>query len=122
MQRDIIIADWSGEIFRQAKDSVDVIRGLNVLAKCTNLTILIDGEKIVSKDERQIARTDALMLLRSCLDSNMLQQPIRIEVVFTKADIFRNGSRSGADTFIKQTKEQCHRSFAGGSPQGQLFL
>ena len=112
LTREVLVADWWGETFRQVKDSVDFVRGLSVLNSCTNLTILIDGEKIASNNERQIARSDALMVLRSCLDSEMLPEQARVEVVFTKADLFRRKQNRTDSGFIKATNEQFENNFA----------
>ena len=118
--RDILIADWWGETFRQAKDSVDFVRSLNLLKRCNHLTILIDGEKIASSDDRQVARSDALMVLRSCLDSAMLLPQVRVEIVFTKADIFKTSQTRETTKFIEQTTKQCEINFA--SRVGRLIF
>jgi hypothetical protein len=85
--RNLLIADLSGEHYQNAKDSVDECRSLPLIRRADHFVLLVDGAKLVKPDQRQSAKNDAIMLLRSCLDAGQLGQRSLVDVLFSKWDL-----------------------------------
>jgi len=82
-----LLTDVTGERFRQARDSSEECRKLGVLKRADHVVMLIDGQKLVSTRDRHQAAAEADMLLRSCLDAEMLSTNSFVDVVVAKWDI-----------------------------------
>lgn len=84
---DLLITDLSGEIFRNALNSTDECRRLTILRRADVFSLLIDAGRLASTSERHQAKAEALLLLRSCVEADMLHQRSVVDVVFSKWDL-----------------------------------
>lgn len=85
--KNMLIADLSGEHFKDAKDSIDECRRFSLIRRADHFVLLLDGEKLLQHDRRQSAKNDAIMLLRSCLDAGQLGPRSLVDVLFSKWDL-----------------------------------
>ncbi len=84
---DLLFLDMSGEDFEDARDSVDECAKLHFLRRADHFVLLVDGERLADGTNRQKAKTDALTLLRSCFDSQQLDQHSLVDVLISKWDL-----------------------------------
>jgi hypothetical protein len=84
---DILFSDIYGEAFRRAADSADECRKLSILKRADHVAVLIDGEKAVSRQDRQGAFSSADALIGQCLDTGMLGATSLVQTVVTKWDV-----------------------------------
>jgi hypothetical protein len=89
---DILFSDIYGEAFRRAADSAAECSKFLILKRADHVTILIDGEKAVSKTDRQEAFSSADALLGQCLDTGMLGTGSSVQAVVTKWDVVEKAS------------------------------
>jgi len=85
---DFLFTDVSGEMYEHARDSTTECEQLTFLKRASHFLLFLDGEKAVQPDKRWAMFQDAKSLLRSCLDSNMLDRECFITVVWSKCDYF----------------------------------
>lgn len=93
--RQLLIADMSGELFREARDASDDARKLSLLRRADRLTFLLDGEKLASSSERAIAYHDARGILRALAEEGLFGRRTELDLVFAKWDVVE---REGTDT------------------------
>lgn len=104
--RDLLITDWSGEVFQLAKNSTEYCRSLTVLPRCDHVAIVVDGSQLAMVDGRHRAQADANMLLQRFLDSGMVGQKHLVDVIFTKWDIVKSSeSTTDYEDFISNLQE-----------------
>jgi hypothetical protein len=89
--RNLLLADVSGEVFREMKSHPAVAADLAILARCDHLTILVDGAKLAVPADRQVAINDARVILRASLEYGRLHPSAQIQIVLAKSDRVRRG-------------------------------
>lgn len=110
--RNVLFSEISGDFLRLAKDSTDECRRLTVSRRADHFAILIDGAKLVQPHHRFPAANDAALLLRSCLDADMLGRSSFVDVLFTKWDVVaRSADVPEIEQFIaaftERTRQHC---------------
>jgi hypothetical protein len=110
IQKDLLIADLSGEDYREAKDDYDLCKAMSILARSDHLAVLVDGAKLCMPDTRQQAFTDAQKLLRMCLDTGILNAAALVQVIFTKWDIVEGSEKKESVLRFVESKEMEFRT------------
>lgn len=82
----LLIADLSGEVFKELKFHPAVAGELPILQSCDHLTIVIDGARLGVQSERQASINDALACLRACVAFGELRPESTVELVVAKWD------------------------------------
>jgi hypothetical protein len=106
---DILFSDIYGEAFRRAADSADECCKFTILKRADHVAVLIDGEKAVSRQDRQGAFSSVDALLGQCLDSGMLGSTSFVQAVVTKWDKIAASAASNAafvDSKLKWLSER----------------
>jgi hypothetical protein len=83
----LLLSDISGELFKRIRDSSDAVNDVAALGRADHVCIVIDGEKLVSGEARQLARNDSRSILRSLIESGRLWRDCVIDLVITKWDV-----------------------------------
>jgi len=109
--RNLLISDVSGENFEQMQNSVDVCRQTPILRCARRFALLLDTDRLKTPLLRSAHVQNSLMIVRSCLDSGMLQSKIPVDVLFTKWD-HAPFSEQEFLSFIEHTKTTFRKSFA----------
>ncbi len=91
--RDLLIADWSGEVFREMRDDVQTAKSHPLLPRADHIAFLVSGESLGSREYRQEAYHEADMLIQSMLDAGV--DSAAKSVIYTKWDAALEGN--GAD-------------------------
>ncbi len=115
---DFLFIDVSGEVFDGARDLISECQQLDFLKMADHFLLLMDCEKIIDLNKRNLVTHDAAMLLRSCLDSGMLSPSCFVSVLWTKYDFIAAAGNGEHDTFLKKAEEELKKQF--GSRVGSL--
>lgn len=83
---DLLFVDMSGEHYEAVRDSVDECKNVPLIRRADHFVLLVDGERLADLAQRQKARTDARMLMRSCFDSGEMKPTSLVDVLVTKWD------------------------------------
>jgi hypothetical protein len=104
--QDVLITDLPGEICRLVRDSSDDCRRLAVLRRADHFVLLIDGAKLAARATRVEAYANAVALIRSCIDAEMLDTGCRVLVLLTKWDLIADAGRSDAQNYVGQIERR----------------
>ncbi|HEY3295372.1 MAG TPA: hypothetical protein VGL38_08030 [bacterium] len=115
LQKQVIFAVPSGELYELACDSADDCRALVFLRRADVLAILINGEKLSNADTRAYELDSAIQMLRSFLDANMIGTSTRVEYLISKYDCIRRGGQDAED-FANMTKKRLNVAFSSLLP------
>lgn len=97
-RQDLVLSDVSGELFQQVTDYSLQPSHFSVIQRANNLTIVIDGARILDVANRQSVQTQTRVLLRSLIESNSLNKDCRIQIVFSKWDLVADSEKSAPFT------------------------
>lgn len=112
--RDLLLCDLTGEDFREAKDSSEACRRLNIVRRADYFVLLIDGEKLANPAARNRAKNDPSTLLRNCLDTGMLGHDSAVDVLYTKWDkIEARSDKEEIAAFADVVDDEFRRLYAG---------
>lgn len=87
----LLFADMAGEYFRRARDSAEECRRLTILRRTDHLVLLVDGQLLSDRRQRQVALRDAKLLLRRFIECEMIGKLTAIQVVVSKWDLVVSG-------------------------------
>lgn len=115
--RDVLIADWPGEVFREMRDDVQAARSHHLLPRADHIAFLVDGESLGKLESRQEAYHEADMLIQSILDAGV--DTAAKSVIYTKWDAALKGN--GADVLEGFTQvHERHLRRKHGARAGEL--
>jgi hypothetical protein len=83
----LLITDLSGEAYKRAADNSDDAKKLEFLKRADIFVLLLDGERVLSKIERQEVLRRGLLILRSLRESEMLSASTDVYVALSKTDL-----------------------------------
>ena len=117
--RDILIADWPGEIFRQMRDDVDTARANLFLPRADHIAFLVNGEHFGDLGLRHEAHHEADMLIQSLLDAGL--DGAVTSIIYTKWDAAITGDAAESlEDFVTQFQEELLRKH--GHRLGELHF
>jgi hypothetical protein len=109
---DVLLLDMSGEDQDAMRDSVDECQNFPGLRRADHFVLLLDGEKLGDLTQRQKAKNDAFVLLRSCCDSGLLRPQSFIDIIVTKWDIVQESSAyEQIESFVHDVEREAHDRF-----------
>jgi hypothetical protein len=109
---DLLFTDVSGESFEMARDSIAECQRLDFLKMADHFLLLIDCEKVVDRKKRNQVIHDAMMLLRSCLDSGMLAPSCVVNVLWTKYDFVVAAADAEHGSFLEKATQEFQKQFS----------
>jgi energy-coupling factor transporter ATP-binding protein EcfA2 len=112
---DFLFTDVSGEMFEHARDSTTECQTLSFLRRADHFVLLLDGEKGVRREKRWGMAQNAIALLRSCVDSQMLQGYCVVKVVWAKFDYFEAATDKQEQTTFREQVESEFKALFGTS-------
>jgi hypothetical protein len=111
--QNLLLSDISGERFKALRDSAAAVREMPVLGRADHFCIVIDGEKLTNATLRHSARNDARSILRSVVESRVLQSTCRIQVAFTKWDmVVDQPDQKSLRQFVTDTRSSLQQAAA----------
>jgi Double-GTPase 2 len=110
--RDLLLTELPGDLVRLAKDSTDECRRLTLSRRADHFVILLDGARLGQRQHRFTTANDAALLVRSCLDAEMLGRFSFVDLVFTKWDLATAGASAEemeqfVAAFTERTRLHC---------------
>lgn len=112
--RSLLLCDLSGEDFREAKDSSEACKRLEIIRRADFFVLLVDGEKLRDPTSRKRAKNDPMTLLRNCLDNGMLGARSAVDVLFTKWDLVEaSPGRDEIVSFAEYIEGEFRSQFGG---------
>ena len=106
--RDILIADYAGEVFRGMANDVQAARSHPLLPRADHIAFLVDGESLSDLERRHEARYGLDMLMQSVLDAEV-DRAVK-SVIFTKWDAALKGDDADQlEEFVEALEEQIRR-------------
>lgn len=87
-RKHLLLGDVSGETFRRASDDLAEAKKLHILRRVDAFVLILDGDKLRNRKERQDALERATLILRSLMDAGVLLRHTMIQVVISKFDCF----------------------------------
>jgi len=89
----LLLGDRAGEEYRAAADDVAVVADFLEVARADTLTMLVDGERLLS-GARHNLRSDTMMMLQGFRDGGRLRDGSRLALVLTKLDAVKSSEHS----------------------------
>lgn len=118
--RDVLIADWPGEVFREMRDDVEAARSHALLPRADHISFLVNGENLGDRRLRQVAHHETDMLIQSVLDAGI--DRATVSVVYTKWDAALNGDGAcELDRFVETFETELRRKH-GARLRGLHFV
>lgn len=115
--RDVLIADWPGEVFREMRDDVQTVKSHPLLPRADHISFLVNGESLGTLEYRQEAYYEADMLMQSILDAGV--DSAAKSVIYTKWDAALKGNGADAlEDFTKTLEQEICRKH--GARSGEL--
>ena len=109
--RDVLVADWPGEVFREMRDDVQAARSHLLLPRADHIAFLVDGKSFGTLALRQAARYETDMLIQSILDAGV-DRAVK-SIIFTKWDAALQGDGADQlDAFVRVFEEQLRHKHA----------
>jgi hypothetical protein len=111
----LLLSDISGELFKRLRDANDAVKDIEALGRADHLCIVIDGEKIVNKETRHVARNDSRSILRSIMESGVLNENCVIDMILTKWDVVVEAIQSGNSTDVVDYIDETAKAIRGAA-------
>jgi hypothetical protein len=84
---DLLVTDVSGEAYRRALDSQEDALRLQFIKRADVFVLLLDGERLKSKESRQDTFQRSLLLLKALLQAEVLSHGCTVRVLIAKYDL-----------------------------------
>ena len=85
--QELLIADRSGETYRDMLDTPDLVSSCLELHRATVVNLLVDGKRLSNLTERSIVMSECHQSLQTLMFCNAVTPKMRINVVLTKLDL-----------------------------------
>lgn len=109
---DLLLSDYSGELFERAKDSTSELRLLPLFERADRIVVLLDGKRLADRTRRQGAVQDVRHFLRRACDAGMLHSASSVEVLVSKDDlIVTSGSKAATLAFVLEAQRSLSSEF-----------
>lgn len=110
VRQHLLLADISGEAYRRASDTDEDAKKLQFLKRANTFILIVDGERLTSRTERQDTVQRGLLILRALLHSEVLSPSSAVTVVVTKFDLLQAEDRN-TQQFLSYCKNEFTRLF-----------
>lgn len=110
-RKHLLLGDVSGETFRRASDDLAEAKKLHILRRVDAFVLILDGDKLRNRKERQDALERATLILRSLLDADVLLRHTLIQVIISKFDCFDPDDKNMTD-FLTHLRREFETKFA----------
>jgi predicted ABC-type transport system involved in lysophospholipase L1 biosynthesis ATPase subunit len=101
----LLIADMSGELLREACNSSEDAKKLGLIRRADHFVLLVDGENLVDVSERETAFHDSRLILRTLVEAGLVSVSTCVNVVFAKWDVIKLSDSTTRD-FIEMIQRE----------------
>ncbi len=110
-RKHLLIGDISGEVFQRASDNQAEAEKLGYLKRADVFVLMLDGDKIQSRTERQELAQRASLIFRALLKAGMLTKESKVQVLVSKYDCFDPADTNSAE-FLAHLKQDLESRYA----------
>jgi hypothetical protein len=110
-RKHLLIGDISGEVFQRASDNQAEAEKLSFLKRADVFVLMLDGDKIQSRKERQEVVQRASLIFRALLKAGMLTKESRVQVLVSKYDCFDPDDTNSTE-FLAYLKQELESRYA----------
>lgn len=82
----LLLGDRAGEEYLELADNVSAAKGLAEIVRADNITVLVDGKRLLDISARHNVRSEVTMMLQALWDGDALNDNQRLGLVLTKYD------------------------------------
>ena len=112
-QYDLLFTDLSGERFKDITMRTADSQKFVIAKRADHFALFIDSELISDLGKRHECKINSINILSSLSDADMLNENVRIEIVFSRWDLLTvKGNREIHDQFIDQIKKEIMQKFS----------
>lgn len=83
----LLISERSGEHYERVANNVEDAAELYEVRRADYILLFVDGGKLASDNERHGVKTDFIFIVKSLVDSKVINKNHRIAIVLTKMDV-----------------------------------
>jgi len=110
-RKHLLVGDISGEVFQRASDNQAEAEKLSYLKRADVFVLMLDGDKIQSRTERQEVVQRASLIFRALLKAGMLTKDSRVQVLVSKFDCF-DPDDANSKEFLAYLKHELESRYA----------
>lgn len=110
-RKHLLVGDISGEVFQRASDNQAEAEKLSYLRRADVFVLMLDGDKVQSRTERQEVAQRASLIFRALIKAGMLTKQSRIQVIVSKYDCF-DPNDANSSNFLAYLKEELESRYA----------
>ena len=96
-RQDVLLADITGEMYKEAKDNAEACRRLHLVRRAHVLALLVDGASMAAPATRHSSFEEARRLLRRFLEEHMIGNTTKVELIYSKWDEVLTSETDGLD-------------------------
>jgi hypothetical protein len=115
-RKHLLLGDVSGETFKRASDDDTEARKLHLLRRVDAFVLILDGDKLRNRKERQDVVERGLLILRSLLEAEVLLQHTTVQILVSKFDCFAPGDQNETK-FLEHLRQEFTTRFSGSFAQ-----
>jgi hypothetical protein len=108
---DLLVTDVSGEAYRRAIDNHEDVLNLGFVRRADFFVLLLDGERLASKEHRQDGFRRGLLLLEALLQARVLSPECPVRVLIAKYDLLMPEEVDGNTTEFTRFVEAEYKRF-----------
>jgi hypothetical protein len=110
-RKHLLVGDISGEVFQRASDNQAEAEKLTYLKRADVFVLMLDGDKIQSRTERQEVVQRASLIFRALLKTEMLTKESRVQVLVSKYDCFDPADTNSRE-FLAYLRQELESRYA----------
>ena len=102
-----LFADLSGEEIQAHMANVEsLVQNMPFLKYADSLTVILDGERLAKKNQRNGVIEEAAMMIRTIFDAGLYSSITKVQLVISKHDIIRMADDSNTSDFIASNVQE----------------
>jgi hypothetical protein len=117
--KDLLFTDISGEKFERMQDYTAECKEFEILRRADHFVLLLDGKRLANPARRQQAYRGGTLILRSCIESGMLDTNSYVDVLFAKYDLISTSHNADRNiAFLVKIQQRINEDY--GESFGRL--
>jgi hypothetical protein len=109
--RNLLLIDRSGEFFRDVLDSSQELAALEIARRSDHFALLVSGPMLYSDQVQAKTRSNALALIRRCVEGGVLGADSRVDILVTKWDVVNTLFPATAEAVIAEFSADLKRAY-----------
>lgn len=111
-KENMLFTDVSGELFRTLRDSTPESKKFQLAMRADHFALFFDTHELSEMNLRYVAKNSGLGILKSLIDAAVLTPKTRIQIIFSKWDLFEKKSDKEIHTvFIQELHNEIQQQY-----------